>query len=81
VINISGEFAAADIAGSLKDVPAGDILAVEDDQLTLALDGTSEIPGILEALFTAGIMVTDLKIQSPNLETVFLKLTGRSLRD
>ena len=81
VVNVSGEFSAADITAALKDLPAGDILAVEDDKLTLALDGTREIPGILETLFTAGITLTDLKIQSPNLETVFLKLTGRSLRD
>ncbi|MBN1196401.1 MAG: hypothetical protein JXA62_03255, partial [Candidatus Aminicenantes bacterium] len=78
---ISGEFPAARISKALGNLPAADILAVRDNSLTLALDSTAKIPGILETLFQAAISVSDLKIQSPNLETVFLKLTGRSLRD
>ena len=81
VVAISGEFTAAEAAEAMGKLPAADILAIEDNGLTLALDGTDEIPAILENLFKARLSVTDLKIQSPNLETVFLKLTGRSLRD
>jgi len=81
VVAISGEFTASEAAEAMGKLPAADILAIEDNGLTLALDGTDEIPAILENLFKARLSVTDLKIQSPNLETVFLKLTGRSLRD
>jgi ABC-2 type transport system ATP-binding protein len=42
---------------------------------------TEQIPRIMDRLFRRKLAVTDLKIKSPNLETVFLKLTGRSLRD
>jgi hypothetical protein len=35
----------------------------------------------MDRLFRRKLAVTDLKIKSPGLETVFLKLTGRSLRD
>ncbi|HDP94990.1 MAG TPA: ABC transporter ATP-binding protein [Candidatus Aminicenantes bacterium] len=81
IVFIRGEFSAAEISDVLGNLPAADILAVRDNSLTLALDSTAEIPDILETLFQAAVSVSDLKIQSPNLETVFLKLTGRSLRD
>lgn len=35
----------------------------------------------LESLFTSGMIVEDVTIQEPRLEAVFLKLTGRELRD
>ena len=81
VVDISGSFSAADAAGPLSGIPAADLLSIEDNAVTLALDCTDRIPAILEKMFQAGITVADLKIKSPNLETVFLKLTGRSLRD
>jgi len=81
VVDISGSFSAADAAGPLSGIPAADLLSIEDNAVTLALDCTDRIPAILEKMFQAGVNVADLKIKSPNLETVFLKLTGRSLRD
>ncbi|MDY0296337.1 MAG: ABC transporter ATP-binding protein [Acidobacteriota bacterium] len=81
IIRISGEFSAFEISQVLGNLPASDLFAIEDHSLTLALDSTAQIPGILETLFQGNVAVSDLKIQSPNLETVFLKLTGRSLRD
>jgi hypothetical protein len=35
----------------------------------------------LETLFAAGLRLEDVTIKEPNLEDLFLKLTGRELRD
>jgi hypothetical protein len=35
----------------------------------------------MDRLFQKKLSVTDMKIKTPSLETVFLKLTGRTLRD
>jgi hypothetical protein len=32
-------------------------------------------------LFRSGLKLDDLRVQEPNLQSVFLKLTGRELRD
>jgi len=32
-------------------------------------------------LFQAGLKLEDLRVQEPNLQSLFLKLTGRELRD
>ncbi|CAB1059992.1 Efflux ABC transporter, ATP-binding protein [Olavius sp. associated proteobacterium Delta 1] len=42
---------------------------------------TNDVNACLNSLMTHGINLSDLTIRSPNLETVFLNLTGRQLRD
>jgi len=39
------------------------------------------IPQLLSALERAGVAVADLELVSPGLESVFLQLTGRELRE
>jgi ABC-2 type transport system ATP-binding protein len=47
----------------------------------LAQDGNQVLPGLIEAANSQGIKVSNVSIQEPNLESVFLHLTGRALRD
>jgi len=42
---------------------------------------TNDVNACLNMLMTLGIDLSDLVIRSPNLETVFLNLTGRKLRE
>jgi len=44
-------------------------------------DSTCSLLQVLRAADQTGIQVTTLSLQEPNLETVFLELTGRMLRD
>ena len=39
------------------------------------------LPLALEAITSQGIKVGEIKIHKPNLESLFLKLTGKALRD
>jgi ABC-2 type transport system ATP-binding protein len=56
------------------DVENGAVhLLVEDSNLAL--------PALIETASTEGVRVTSIQIQEPNLEAVFLHLTGRALRD
>lgn len=48
-------------------------LLVDDSNLVL--------PRLFEAAVDAGVRITSVEIQEPNLEAVFLHLTGRGLRD
>ncbi len=41
----------------------------------------NEIAGLLDAAAKAGLELTDVSLRKPNLESVFLQLTGRELRD
>ena len=71
--------AALDIA---KAVPGIDSAAAEGDRLRLlASRGRRTLPAVLKALDDAGHLPQSIEVIEPNLESVFLHLTGRALRD
>ncbi len=47
----------------------------------LASSGEEALPKVISILSAAGVRVRSVEIQEPNLEAVFLHLTGRALRD
>jgi ABC-2 type transport system ATP-binding protein len=46
-----------------------------------ASDGAAELPGLLRLLDGAALAVRSLGLSEPSLDDVFLRQTGRSLRD
>lgn len=57
-------------------------VSVADGVVTLLVDDSNQVlPGLFEAAARAGVRITSVEIQEPNLEAVFLHLTGRALRD
>jgi ABC-2 type transport system ATP-binding protein len=57
-------------------------VSAADSQATLLVDDSNLVlPYLFEAATAAGARITSVEIQEPNLETVFLHLTGRALRD
>jgi ABC-2 type transport system ATP-binding protein len=83
IVEILGDFGAAPFSEAVQDLAGEDIelLSAADGLASLAVSDTEQIPRIMDRLFQRKLAVTDMKIKSPSLETVFLKLTGRSLRD
>jgi len=54
----------------------------EDGHLTVLVDDSNLVlPKLFEVVRDEGLRITSVDIQEPNLETVFLHLTGRALRD
>ena len=43
--------------------------------------GRQTLPAVIRALDGAGLLPQSIEVREPNLETVFLQLTGRALRD
>jgi ABC-2 type transport system ATP-binding protein len=63
-------------ARGVKDVSA------EDGTLTVLADDSNQVlPSLFDAAAACGVRITSVDIQEPNLEVVFLHLTGRALRD
>ena len=53
-----------------------------DGTVTLLVDDSNFVlPRLFESATEAGVRISSVEIQEPNLETVFLHLTGRALRD
>jgi ABC-2 type transport system ATP-binding protein len=47
----------------------------------LAADSNRVLPRLFESAAGAGVRIASVDVQEPNLEAVFLRLTGRALRD
>jgi ABC-2 type transport system ATP-binding protein len=57
-------------------------VTAEDGTLELLADDSNVVlPRLFESATRAGVRITSVEIQEPNLEAVFLHLTGRALRD
>jgi ABC-2 type transport system ATP-binding protein len=74
--------AAPQAAAVVKGVNGVDGVSVYEEKIAiLAPRGRQALPGVLRALDEAGIAIQSVEIKEPNLEAVFLHLTGRALRD
>ena len=57
-------------------------LSIEDGTVTALVDDSNLVlPRLFDLARDAGIRILSVEIDEPNLETVFLHLTGRALRD
>jgi ABC-2 type transport system ATP-binding protein len=73
---------APDLLARWRTLPGVSQVASEDGRVTLLVeDSNTTLPRLFETAATAGARITSLSIQEPDLEMVFLHLTGRALRD
>ncbi len=65
-----------------RNVPAVKQVSQENGTIHLLVeDSNTVLPPLIESANQKGCRLTSIQIQEPNLETVFLHLTGRALRD
>jgi ABC-2 type transport system ATP-binding protein len=70
------------IVEAWQSVPGVQRISAEEDRLTVLADDSNQVlPRLFEAATGLGVRITSVDIQEPNLEAVFLHLTGRALRD
>lgn len=71
-----------DLTLKLKKINGVGQTDYEKGKLTLIISDTKTcLQNIIESLFQEDVKITDISIKTPNLESVFLSLTGKSLRD
>jgi ABC-2 type transport system ATP-binding protein len=57
------------------------VQALNDHLIVFADHGAQRLPALLSALLNAGLVADSIRVVEPNLEDVFLRMTGRALRD
>ncbi len=65
----------------LRALPQVDTVTAEESSLTIRGRGDDLVTSVIQCLSEHRIRVTDFRTILPNLEDVFLKLTGHSIRD
>jgi ABC-2 type transport system ATP-binding protein len=82
VLTLQGAFGKQDVAAAVER--SGELRALELDDGRALLNvprGRAGVGAALEILYASGLQLADVTIKEPNLEDLFLKLTGRELRD
>jgi len=68
--------------GALAGEPGVEEASAHDGGIDLLVDGAAHaLPRLLQVAANAGTAVTSVDVDEPNLEAVFLHLTGKALRD
>jgi ABC-2 type transport system ATP-binding protein len=81
LLRLSGVFP-ADRVRPVLEREAIEILHVEENSLTLEVaDASHRLPCLFAMLAQAGAEIRSVAISQPNLESLFLKLTGKELRE
>jgi ABC-2 type transport system ATP-binding protein len=85
-LHLTGEFPAEATKAAIESLATTitdlEILSQDDASLMLTLSSASQhLPAIFQAVSGAGGFVSETNLRSPNLETLFLLLTGKELRE
>ena len=68
--------------GRSRRLAGAEIVSVDAGALRLAVEGaTQRLPALFHALSQAGAEIQETTLTQPSLETLFIKLTGRALRE
>jgi ABC-2 type transport system ATP-binding protein len=79
-LTISGE--SAQVIDAWRAIDGVSEIKPEDGVLHLLVkDSNQVLPAVFETAAKVDVRITSVEVQEPNLETVFLHLTGRALRD
>ena len=81
IVIISGKFNIDMARTIISEFQQATVLSIEEGKLVLSLEASRNISTLLEEFFKKGITIDDVSIKQPNLESVFLKLTGKELRE
>ena len=82
LLRLTGRFEPAAASSALASLEHLEVLTVTADTLTIAATGASrKLPAIFSALAAAGAEIQETKLSVPSLESLFITLTGRELRE
>jgi len=82
VLTLSGAFDEAKARAALATLGEIEVLQLSATELVLAVAGASKrLPAIFAALDAGGSEIRDTRLAQPTLESLFIKLTGKHLRE
>jgi len=80
LIQLSGSFDQASVEQAVAELQA-EVLSINSEVVMIAIsDGARNLPAVLAGISATGADIRDTRLSEPNLESLFLKLTGKELR-
>jgi ABC-2 type transport system ATP-binding protein len=82
LLRLSGSFDPASTEAAIARLQGLELVSVDSDLLMLAAEeGSRRLPELFACLSEVGAEVRETTLSQPNLENLFIKLTGRELRE
>jgi ABC-2 type transport system ATP-binding protein len=82
LVRLAGRFDVSETTRALEPLDGVEVLSVAADAVTIAAAGASrKLPAIFSALASAGADISETTLSVPSLESLFITLTGRELRE
>ncbi len=82
MVRLAGRFDPLRVREGLQAVDGAEIVTAEADLVTVALpEASRKLPELFAALSAAGAQVHATTMTQPSLESLFIKLTGKELRE
>lgn len=81
IIHLRGGFDRAPLRAFLDGVEGGNVLQRGDDEMTVTLPSTAGLATRLLELAASLENVREVSVRPPSLESLFIRLTGRDIRD
>jgi len=82
LLRLSGTFEPEAARRAVDGVEGAEVVSADETTLMLSMSEASRrLPAVFAALATHGIEVRETTLTQPSLETLFIKLTGRELRE
>ena len=82
ILRLTGRFEPERARAAIRQLEQAEVVTADESLLMLAVEGaTRMLPAIFSALSDAGAEVQETTLTQPSLESLFIKLTGRELRE
>jgi ABC-2 type transport system ATP-binding protein len=82
VLRLTGRFDPIKTTLALKHLSGVEVVQAGDDTLRLAVEESSrKLPELFSAIHDAGSEIRETTLTQPSLESLFIKLTGKELRE
>ncbi len=82
LLRLSGTFDAARARAAIAGIEGAEAVSADEKHLMVSLaEASRRLPALFAALADAGAEVRETTLTRPSLETLFIKLTGRELRE
>ena len=82
ILRLTGRFEPERARAAVGGLEQADVVSADEGSLMLTVEGASRmLPAIFSALSDAGAEIVETTLTQPSLESLFIKLTGRELRE
>ena len=82
LLRLSGRFDPGKTSEALRALPGIEVLEVQEELVIVSCpEASRRLPAIFGALASAGAEVRETTLTQPSLESLFIKLTGKELRE